>query len=155
MTRLGREILCLALAGCAGHAHRVATGRVDVPLAVVVAPVLDGPAVLYATIANGTDRPDTLRSLSTRAADATTLHETVRGEAGMVMRPLASLPVPAHQEVRLRPGGYHAMLAGLRSTLTPGDSIPVMFRFARQGETAAFARIVRYSDLERVLQARH
>jgi copper(I)-binding protein len=145
--------LALLLGACAGHADRLASGRFEIPLVIVVAPVLDGtPAVLYATFANGTSRADTLIAVTVPVADSATLHQMVTRGAGMVMSPLASLPIAAHHEVRLQPGGYHVMLEGLRAKLVPGDSLPVTFRFAVGGDTTVLARIVRYRDLEQALQ---
>jgi copper(I)-binding protein len=147
-------LLCLtvALAGCARRTHRLTSGRLEVPLLIVVEPVLNTPAVLYASIVNGTDRPDTLTGLAAAIADSTTLHQMVQRGMSMAMSPLAALPLAAHGEVRFHPGGYHAMLEGLHARLTPGDSIPVTFHFALRGDTTVFARVVRYADLDRALE---
>lgn len=147
-------MLCLTvtLAGCGRRANRLTSGRLEIPLAVAVEPVLNTPGVLYATIVNGTDGPDTLTGLTAPIADSTTLHQMVQRGAGMAMGPLGDLPLPAHSEVRFHPGGYHAMLEGLRARLTPGDSIPVTFHFALRGDTTVLARVVRYADLDRALE---
>jgi copper(I)-binding protein len=144
--------LTLALAGCARRASRLTSGRLEIPLVIAVAPVVETPAVLYATVVNGTDRPDTLTGLTAAIADSTTLHQMIQRGAGMAMSRLGALPLPAHSEVRFHPGGYHAMLEGLRARLTPGDSIPVTFHFALRGDTTVFARVLRYADLDRALE---
>ena len=50
------------------------------------------------------------------------------------MRPVADIPVPAGQTVRLRPGGLHVMLIGLTEPLRQGATVPLTLRFERAGE---------------------
>jgi copper(I)-binding protein len=151
---IGIAMLCFtaALAGCARPANPLSSGRLEIPLAIAVEPVLDTPGVLYVSVVNGTDRPDTLTGLTAAIADSTTLHQMIQRGAGMVMSPLGALPLPPHYQVRFHPGGYHAMLEGLHARLTPGDSIPVTFHFALRGDTTVLARVVRYADLDRALE---
>ncbi|MDX1637264.1 MAG: copper chaperone PCu(A)C [Balneolaceae bacterium] len=85
----------------------------------------------YLTIANGTDRADTLLGLSTPVAGIAEIHESYQTETGMGgMRPAGKLPVEARSRLQLSPGGYHIMLMQLDRDLGVGDSIPATIRFA-------------------------
>jgi copper(I)-binding protein len=53
--------------------------------------------------------------------------------------------------VRLRPGGRHVMLEGLRRPLAAGDSLRAVLRFRRAGALAITAPVVAYQDLEQYL----
>lgn len=86
----------------------------------------------YATLRDTGDRADALVAASSPAARSITLHTTVRtggGSAG-TMAATARIVVPAHGTVRLRPGGYHLMVTGLRHALHPGDRLPIRLEFA-------------------------
>jgi protein SCO1/2 len=70
-----------------------------------------------------------------------------------VMMPLEALPVPRHGEVRLRPGGTHIMLEGLRRQVSAGDTVPLVLMFRHAGRVSVRARVVRYDRLEQSLGA--
>jgi copper(I)-binding protein len=137
----------LGAVGCgAREASGVAVSRVVIP-----APVGDSPAAMYATFDNRSRAADTLIAISSPAAEQVDLHEQMQHGGGMTMHPLPALPIPAHQQVRLTPGGIHIMLTGLRQRLTPGDSVHATFHFRIAGDVPAWAHVVSYTDLEHAL----
>jgi copper(I)-binding protein len=63
------------------------------------------------------------------------LHTHIRDGEVMRMRPVADIPIPPGETVRLRPGGLHVMLIGLKEPLRQGTTVPLTLRFERAGET--------------------
>ena len=47
----------------------------------------------------------------------------------MKMRPVAAIALDPGKPVTLSPGGYHAMLMGLKSPLEAGDGFPLTLTF--------------------------
>lgn len=108
-----------------------------------------GTGAAYATIQNAGDAADALISATSPAAKTVELHETVPVSSssmggmkmegmkssmpGMMMRPVKSIPIPAHGSTQLKPGGYHLMLLGLRHDLKEGETVPLTLRFRNAG----------------------
>ena len=67
--------------------------------------------------------------VSSPAAASAALHKMVMADSMMSMEPVASLPIPAHGEVELKPGTYHVMLVGLKRRLAAGSSVPLILTF--------------------------
>lgn len=88
----------------------------------------------YMNLRNTGGQPDRLVSASTPIARTVELHTHIRDGEVMRMRPVADIPVPAGQTVRLRPGGLHVMLIGLTEPLRQGATAPLTLRFERAGE---------------------
>jgi copper(I)-binding protein len=62
------------------------------------------------------------------------IHEMSMQGNVMQMRELKDgLPIPAHGDVKLSPGGYHIMLTGLKHPLVKGDTAKVTLTFERAG----------------------
>lgn len=96
--------------------------------------------VLYMTVTD-TGTPDRLVGVETPVADKAELHESANENGVMKMRPVSALPVAPGRPLMLKPGGYHAMLVGLRRTLKEGDSFPVTVRFADAGAVSVTAQV--------------
>ena len=88
----------------------------------------------FLVIRNTAGEADRLLSAASPAAGRLELHTHIRDGDVMRMRPVADMPVPAHGEVALQPGGLHLMLIGLTQPMNDGQSIPVTLRFERAGE---------------------
>ena len=89
----------------------------------------DGVSSVYMVIQNNGDQPDRLVALSSDAAAAVELHETVIHDDMAHMNALTGLEIPAHGSVEMKPGGYHVMLKDLKRPLTPGDTITLTLTF--------------------------
>lgn len=87
----------------------------------------------YAVIENA-GAADRLVAARSDAADRVELHTHIREGDIMRMRQVPDIPVPAHGDVALKPGGYHVMLMELRGPLTEGKNISVTFVFEKAGE---------------------
>jgi copper(I)-binding protein len=89
----------------------------------------------YLTIANDGDSEDRLTGGKTAAADFLEMHEMKMDKGVMSMRAVeGGLALPPRSETRLKPGGYHLMLIGLKTSIAAGDDIVMTLHFAKQGE---------------------
>ncbi len=93
-----------------------------------------GNAAVYFVIANGTAKDDALLSVSTEIAASSELHMSMsEGNDVMTMSPVSEVPVPAHQNVKFSPGGYHVMLVNVSKSLQIGDTFPIRLVFRNAG----------------------
>ncbi len=107
---------------------------------------------MYFSVDNQSETDDSLLSVATPAAGRVEIHRTVRSGDAARMEPIDSLPVPAGSTVRLAPGGHHAMLLGLRGSLSAGDTVAVTLTFRDAGAVQVQAIVVSYADLEETLE---
>ena len=93
----------------------------------------DGTAV-YLTIVNPTAETDRLVGVASPAAHDAAAHETVddRGVLRMTA-PADGFEIPAHDRVRLGPGGKHIMLSDLVAPLDAGETVLLTLRFQKAG----------------------
>jgi periplasmic copper chaperone A len=90
-----------------------------------------GPAstgVAYFTVTND-GPPDRLVGTSTPIAATAELHETIRDNGVMKMRPVGALALTPGKPLTLSPGGYHVMLTGLKAPLKPNADFPLTLTF--------------------------
>jgi copper(I)-binding protein len=59
----------------------------------------------------------------------------------MSMREVASIPVPAGEQVVLEPGGYHIMLIDLTAPLVEGETIQLALQFEKAGMVMVTAEV--------------
>lgn len=149
----------------AGHdwsgSEGTATAPADTPPAAeaggiqVLDPVVPRPptattTAFYFTLRNTGTVADTLLGLSADVAERATLHDMVLSGNVMRMAPLeGGIPLEPGATVRLEPGARHGMLEGLLGLPEPGGTVTVVLHFARAGEVAVPARVVRYEDVGR------
>lgn len=86
----------------------------------------------YLTLTNRGSAEDRLLKVTTPGAQAG-VHSTKMKNGVMQMRPVVSLVIPAHETVKLEPGGFHIMLTGLNHPLKPGDTLPLTLTFHDSG----------------------
>ena len=113
----------------------------------------DATMGVFLTIANRGDVDDTLAGVESPVAATAQLHGTMHQGDMTAMMPVAATPVPRHAVVRLRPGGMHIMLEGLRRRVSAGDTVPIVLIFRRVGRMPIRARVIRYDQLEQSLSA--
>ncbi|WP_066797785.1 copper chaperone PCu(A)C [Sphingomonas soli] len=94
-------------------------------------PAAEGrPGAAYFTV-HGGDQSDTLLSVTTPAALRTELHESMKGEHGMMaMKPITDVAIPARGSLAFAPGGKHVMLFDLGPRVAAGQRIPLKLSFA-------------------------
>lgn len=123
----------------------------DLSAAFVPAPVGGDLTALYLTVVNRGTETDELLSITSGAADRAELHRQVDRDGLTTMEEVVSLPVPAGGHLRMEPGGFHAMLLGLRRELAPGDTVQIELTFRRAGTISHHATVRSYADLEGAL----
>ncbi len=136
-----RSLLLFLLLGAASPA-RAADDSIHVDHAWSRAAAAGRVGVLYLTVTDS-GSPDRLVGVGTEVADKAELHESLMESGVMKMRPVQAIPVAPGQPVILKPGGYHAMLLGLRRDLREGDSFPVTLRFASGNAVTTTASVTK------------
>jgi copper(I)-binding protein len=97
----------------------------------------------YMTI-NGTGIADKLVAAAApkTLVKTTELHKTVMDSGGMMsMKPVKSIAIPASGAVKLKPGGYHVMLVGLKKPLIAGATFPLTLTFADSGKKTVIVTV--------------
>ena len=126
-------VLILDFAGCsAADEFREGDIVVDAPWARASAGRV-ATGVVYARLANRGARSDKLISVATPIAAEASVHETVREDGMMSMRPLEFVEIPASKVTPLEPGALHIMLKHLSSPLVQGETFGMTLTFARAG----------------------
>lgn len=129
----------LALAACGASnddsgpaAGAAADGEAELVIADAwVKAAEEGMTAAFGTLENPTDADIEVVSVTSPAATAMELHETVMDDDGqMVMREVNSLVVPAGGSVELSPGGDHLMFMGLPEPITSGDDVEITLTLA-------------------------
>jgi hypothetical protein len=122
----------LVLAGCGGgNSGGRQEGELRVRSAYMPQPVTAGMAAGYLVIENHSDRPDTLRSVTSDIARDVTLHET----SGQTMESVGSdgRAIPAHGRLVLGSGGMHLMFEKLKHKPKEGETVSVRLHFGKTG----------------------
>ncbi len=120
----------LLLTGVAvAHGYSAGPIRVEHPWAAATPPAAAVGAA-YMVIVNTGRAPLRLIGASTPVAERVEIH-TMSMEGGIMrMRPIAGgLLIPAGGQVKLAPGGMHAMLIGLKGRLIAEDFVALTLRF--------------------------
>ena len=88
----------------------------------------------YLSISNGTASQDSIISISTKAAQKAEIHESYKGENGIMgMRPAPGQVIPSGEDLYLQPGGLHIMLMKLKNDLAVKDSVDLSVKFKNVG----------------------
>ena len=85
--------------------------------------------------------PRSLVGITTDAALAAEVHETMTHEGMTHMTPRTDLPIAAGTTRTMQPGGVHVMLVDLRRALAVGDSVRLRLRFSDSTEVAAMVPV--------------
>ena len=93
-----------------------------------LAAVKGNPAAAYFTLHGGAEDA-TLMEVGTTVAIKTEMHESMKSGAGMTMKPIASLPLPAQGTLTFAPGGKHVMLFDVNPGIKRGSTVPLTFTF--------------------------
>ena len=133
-------ILAAVVGGCGGGASAAPTTAAPTVTEAWVRVPAGGTTAAYFTIST-TGAADALLSVTSPASSGCTLHETTTDSSGMAgMHPIARLEVPANGTVKLAPGGYHLMMAGVGS-LTAGQHVELDLRFENAGTVKVMAEV--------------
>lgn len=136
-------LLALAAAGCRpARGGEAQVGAISISHMVVSVPPPSAPAPGFLVLENHGSAPDTLFAVDSPDADSVGLHTVVGGQ----MEDVALIPIPTLGKVVFAPGGYHLMISGTHRPLAVGDTLSLMFRFARAGSVPVRAPVLTYSE---------
>jgi copper(I)-binding protein len=98
-------------------------------------------SVVYLTVVNTGEGKDTLIGVTSADAAAVQLHRTEITNNVASMREITSVEIPAHGQIRFDPGSYHLVLANVRRTLAPGDTVNLTLTFKGAGQVQVRAEV--------------
>ncbi len=84
----------------------------------------------YFTLHNGSDKPVTLKTVSSDAYGNIEMHLSIEKDGVSSMQWLQQIEIPAGEDVVFAPGGYHLMLFRPAKRLKQGDTVKLHFGFA-------------------------
>ncbi len=143
-------LVLAAFAACADPGEP----RIDVSRVYIVSGAGVSPAAIYADLRNDRVVDDSLLAVFPDSADGVMLHQTHVDDAGRTtMRHVEGIGIPSRSVLRLAPGGYHAMISRLNTTIVRGDSLAVTFRFARAGAITVRGVVIDHADVDSALAA--
>lgn len=103
---------------------------------------LGGSTAAFMRIHNPTSEADRLLGARTPLARQCRLQQTqLRGGSFEVLELGEGIQVESGAMVELLPGGFQVAILGLRSPLSPGDTVPLTLVFQRAGEVQVEARV--------------
>jgi copper(I)-binding protein len=141
MRRISGIVAVAALTACAPKAELSAQD------AWVRLPAVAGqPGAAYFTIRGGAAQ-DTLLAVSTPVALKAEMHESMKGDHGMMaMAPLKDVAVPARGKLDFAPGGRHVMLFSIGPAVKAGQKVPLTLSFASGKTLRLEAKVVGAGD---------
>jgi copper(I)-binding protein len=110
-------------------------GPIRITGAYLPQPASPDVAAVYFNVADTSAQADVLLSAtSVSAAQASLMSETTSGGAETMTTLAGGLPIPAHGEVALGPGGYHLMLTDPAVPLKQGGTVLLTLTFRHAGK---------------------
>ncbi len=92
--------------------------------------MIDLAGAAYLVIHNNTDADDALIGASSPAAEVVEIHQSSMDDEGVIsMAQVEEIPIPAHGDAILEPGGYHIMLIDLVEPLVEGTDLQITLDF--------------------------
>lgn len=146
--------VAMAVAACGPGAPAPVATIGDLTVQAAFMPSSPTPDVVsfYCVVQNEGAESDTLMEVVAAFADTVTIHETVVSEGRSQMTPRDGMEIPAGAVVAMQPGGYHAMLTGLRTRLAVGDTVRMTLRFRRAGRVEVPVPVRTYTDVVRGIE---
>lgn len=99
----------------------------------------------YLTLTNHTGQALTLSTVSSTDFKSVAVHRTLQNNGMESMEAVPHLSIPAHQSVKLAPGGYHLMLMQPIKPLYDGDLVVLTFSFSDHSSLSVMAPVRRDS----------
>ena len=110
------------------------------------APGADSAAV-YLVLRNAGVKTVVVNGVRSPVATHVMIHETSTTEGQSHMRAYDRLVIPPGKSVAFEPGGLHIMLSGFTSSVTVGQTVPLVLQLS-DGSTVAAAAVVRPVDAQ-------
>lgn len=100
------------------------------------------PAAGYMTIRNNGSAADRLVGVTSDEVEHLMLHQSSVDPNGVAsMKMIMSIDLPAGQQVELKPGSFHLVLAGLKAGLKAGDVVTLHLQFEQAGTIDVSAEV--------------
>ena len=113
---------------------------------IVMGATPDRPAVGYFRVTGG-PRPVKLMAVTSDLAQRVEMHESVKENGMMTMKPLASADVPAKGELRFAQGGKHLMIWGINGAAVRAGKLPMAFVFTNNNnERILFDMVIKPAE---------
>lgn len=106
-----------------------------------------GSSQIVVSITNGGDGDDELIEATTPVALGVELHVTEIADGYATMQELETVPLPAGQTTRLRPGGLHLMMVVPDETVVEGGTFELTLHFERSEDVTVPVEVVPLLDL--------
>jgi periplasmic copper chaperone A len=100
-----------------------------------------GTSAAYLTIVNSGGTADTLVKVESDVATSVELHAMTTDNNVMKMSPVDKIEIPANGKAELKPGGFHAMMIGLKHDLKEGDVVKLTLTFQSAGKIEVQAQV--------------
>ena len=143
--RRGQAVAAVAMAAAAGlgavtgcTARAGASQSIEVSTAYVQVPHAAGTTVAYVVIRNN-GAADRLVAARTSAGGRVTFR-VASGPGASVMGTVASVRIPAHATLSMRPNGVHMLITGA-GPMRGGRDITLTLRFAHAGQVSVVAQV--------------
>jgi copper(I)-binding protein len=143
--RRGHAVAAVAMAAAAGlgavtgcTARAGASQSIEISTAYVPLPHTPGTTVAYVVIRNN-GAADRLVAARTSAGGRVTFR-VASGPGASVMGTVASVSIPAHATVAMRPNGVHMLITGA-GPMRGGRDITLTLRFAHAGQVSVVAQV--------------
>jgi len=143
--RRGQAVAAVAMAAAAGlgavtgcTARAGASQSIEVSTAYVQVPHAAGTTVAYVVIRNN-GAADRLVAARTSAGGRVTFR-VASGPGASVMGTVASVRIPAHATLSMRPNGVHMLITGA-GPMRGGREITLTLRFAHAGQVSVVAQV--------------
>lgn len=95
----------------------------------------------FMTLVNKSGTDHVLMDAESPVAKVVELHTHINKDGMMQMRRVPKIDLPAGQETRLQPGGYHVMLIGLKQQLMPDQQVNITLVFKDGSRTTVTAPV--------------
>ena len=113
---------------------------------IVMGATADRPAVGYFRVQGG-PQPVELVAVTTDLAQRVEMHESVRENGMMTMKPLARAEVPAKGELVFKQGGKHLMIWNINGAAVRAGKLPMQFVFTNNAnERILFDMVIKPAE---------
>jgi copper(I)-binding protein len=121
------------LSGAGASAHEIKVGDLAIVHPWVAATTAATDCVVSMTIENHGATSDRLTGAASPIAERAELHEHRTEDGTVKSLPVLAVDLPGGGMVKLRPGGMHLVLIGLKERLVEYDSFVMFLKFERAG----------------------
>jgi copper(I)-binding protein len=95
----------------------------------------------YMTIENHTGKDHVLTGVTSSSFKKIEMHKSMQKDGMATMQKQKQLTIPAGDEIKLQPGGYHLMLFNPSKPLKAGDEVNFTLKFANGSVTTITAKV--------------